>query len=242
MAERKKSTIERILGPLIMLVMLQILIPLVQQIMEAIAKVVPTAPEEVPAIFSDNFDDNSMDTSIWELNRRKVAEVAERNQRLEVNLPQGADTGGYVTKNSYDLSSKQITIDIGEISGSGVYGCFIVINSAKVTTDDPNVNTSGDRYLLGYYFGAQSVKVYRGRADESPTLRKQMTNLTNVTKLRIKISDDTIRFYCYDGSWKLIYSEPFAFASKTMYIHIYGGTGTYGIGNVYIDNFSLELV
>jgi len=224
------STIERIIGPLMMLVMLQILIPLLNQIMQMLSQAAAAAappPEAPEVLLEDNFDDNVLDTSKWTIITLGTGEVSETNGRIECSVPADGDEAGIYTR-KLDLSDCDITVDADVNTATWVQ---LVIT----TQDPPQLGLSADNY---YFIGLNSrlslCDVGKKIAGTSTTLYSESWAASS-NKLRIKVKDGIIYFYEGDN---LRYSESIELTGSMMVlIKAVGESPNLGTG--YFDNFRI---
>ena len=252
MAERKGSTIERIFGPLIMLILLQFLIPLLQQIMEAMAKVTAPPPEEEEAppevsTFSDNFDDNVTDPDLWETFYYGSNTVQETGGRVDVNCQDAnGNDAGYVTKNYRDLTGKTSQVDIDMDAVSDLYA---VLHYSPEKTSGETTATGkailaihNDFYRIQYQKGDKRLLVVKKvSGTQSVVYDSGVGNVATCTKLRIREEGGTIYFEYYDGSaWHTAATDTKPTWLTSAYVYLIGAASAGVTGHVYFDNFSLS--
>jgi hypothetical protein len=83
---------------------------------------------------SDDFNDNSIDTSRWTVGTGEGMVVAEQNQRLEIAPPTNGGTGypGLYARTNINLTNRRATVEVVQLTGLayGVETGFFLIDSA----------------------------------------------------------------------------------------------------------------
>ena len=199
--------------------------------------------------FSDDFNDNSLDTERWEITKYGTATIAEQNQRIEVSIEYNVTEqwgGGLVTKGTYDLSWR---FDVGiDVFPSGLSG-DVCANLIIATEKKGNVTSAWDAELakyvdFGYSHEIGEIRVfYRNNGSENEIVSKPITNCFG---LRIKGEPAKLTFYYKDsegGEWIELgtWDKPSdMFDMSALYVYFTGSTCT-GSGTIAFDNFSLEI-
>ena len=232
---------ESIIGALIMLIMLYILIPLLQQVMEAMAKVAPPPEEEAPpeAGFSDDFDDNVTDPDLWETFHYGSNTVQETGGRVDINCQDAiGNDAGYVTKDARDLTGKTSQVDIDMDAVSSLYAVLHYSPEKTSGATDHSIIDHADLYRIQYSKGDSKLKVVKKEGGAQTNLYEG--TVATCTKLRIRESGGTIYFEYYNGtSWIIACSDTTPSWLTNAYIYLAGSVSAGHAGHVYFDNFSL---
>lgn len=185
--------------------------------------------------FSDNFDDNNLNSALWSSFATEHATVKERNRRLEFtqyDLSWGW-YAGVRTVNQYDFSDAEVSVDVGLADGDGVVVLHIGMDSGYM----PPSNA----YRIQWDTKNNRIWVVRW-------LNNDQTNLVQKYGIRpyglkIKCSAGRIAFSykTESGSWVSVYTEEFQLPAKTCYVFVAGHAIKYGAyGTQYVDNFILQ--
>jgi hypothetical protein len=189
-----------------------------------------------PPIFSDNFDDNLLDSGKWSVvYPNSAAVVSESGQRLQITLPANTAVYNGVSSNStYDLTGKIVQVEVAQtVSQAGWCENFI-----QVMLDANNyylieVGYSGTLLFRSMVGGVndQTVVSYEPSAFPYSRIRHdQAANTINfetssngtvwTTRKTVMagFSLTALRFYLYAGAW---------------------GTGNGSPGAAKFDNFKL---
>jgi hypothetical protein len=184
--------------------------------------------------FSDNFNDNSIDTLNWE-KLMNGATVDETNNQLEVNVTQGTGQvqAGYVTKNAYNMQDMATIIDVTQFSY--LDEMILQIGTTKTTNSDPYDQSNWYRILKARY----DSNVYVQSSVDGDLSTMVMTNWMSATgSLAISVNDGYIALY---ENGNLRYSEPYALPSYNCYVYVFTSTlGTRAWGTDKFDNFELS--
>jgi hypothetical protein len=186
--------------------------------------------------FSDNFNDNSMDTFRWQKLQANSATVNEANSRLEVTIPSGGDgqaQAGYVTTIPYDLHYATTSIEVWELNNMDEM--ILQICNTKVTSSDP-------------FEEANWYRILKQRSSSSIYVQQRingtLTTLINPTWLypygELKIEIDwagNIKFY-EDAT--LRYSTSFSLPSDNCYIYVFTSSPDWYYGTDVFDNFEVS--
>jgi hypothetical protein len=100
-----------------------------------------TLPIEV-VLFSDNFNDNNINTSLWRVNKLEIAaadpavSVTEQNTRVQVAPlinATGSHSNGYSTQSRYNLTNQKASVEVVQTTNTSSMAntCFVLINGAN---------------------------------------------------------------------------------------------------------------
>jgi len=170
--------------------------------------------------FTDNFNDNSMDTSKWQKLQVNEATASETTGKLAVTVPSGGESwaqAGYVTKYAYNVNDYKATITVSELDN--LDEMILQICTTKTTNTDPIYQNSWYRILKAKY----DTKVYvQSKINGGDVSNKLVTDWTSATgELTIDISDGSIAFY---ENGNLRYSESCDLPSYDCYIYAFTST------------------
>lgn len=184
--------------------------------------------------WSDNFNDNSMDTAKWEKLQVNGATASETTGQLAVTVPSGTGwaQAGYVTKYAYNVKDCKTTItvsDFGDLDEMTLQIC-----TTKTTSSDPFSENNWYRILKARY----DSKVYVQNKINGVLSTKVATNWASATgELTIDICDGSIALY-ENGNMR--YAEPYALSSYNCYIYAFTSTLKSGASRTdKFDNFAL---
>ncbi len=179
---------------------------------------------------NDNFDDNSIDTTFWDM-LEVGATVAEVNQRLEVTRPEviGHKQSGLVTKYSHNLSEADLQISVVELDTLDHMQLMICLT--KVTASDPYGEANWYRFFKA---GATSTCRVQKRVDGATEYLYNQAWSAATGPLRIVISGGVISFY-EDGN--LVASESYALSTYIAYVYIFQSTNAELVGTDAFDDF-----
>jgi len=210
--------------------------------------------------FSDNFNDNSLDTTKWETFQwvmgegwypgQPLPEVYERNQRLEIyyNYPSPWTAfGGILTKQTYDM--KDSFISVQAVLNQG-WRAFIIISPEKKSGIwvDPTWGYMYEfiRENFEYYpndYGC--VRVFRFSNGQKHSLYQGWGDYKRIGNMKIQITNDNIiRFYLNGGvlcqeTYALNTYDLYTYLGAQFYIDSDNGKPIYYYGTVAFDNFKL---
>lgn len=193
-----------------------------------------------PTIINDNFDDNSLDTSIWAESTYVGSYAAEQNQRWEISS--GSSVCGYFkTISSYVLKNTTIVYKVVQHSTNAkIYIC-----PTNVAGEIYGVWNESNWY--GYFLSANHLSPQVKDAGASAEVGGDSPDLTAPYWMRIRVDDTTIYFDYADqdgtpseGDWHNISSEVWDMGTgieqaQYLYLDVYDSPGT---GVWFIDNFS----
>lgn len=219
----------------------------------------PPPPPPPPSEFSDDFNDNSLDTDKWvkkKFQKITTIDVYERSQRLEVALGQDdlqlSPKAGVRTKNTTPLKDKTIIVD--------VYVPFDGVDYSRlycvVTPEDipENISQSPEAWLYenskkGYSLGTQPKAVWAQKIINGVITglgTKYYTEETWNGKLRIVWTGSTITFQCYrGGGWSDIASDTCMFGdAEELYVYLWAEDNwarsvSHAKTDIWYDNFSI---
>ena len=218
------SVIGRIMPILVILYILPYIIQILNQVLEQFRGV----------IVSDNFDDGTLNTDIWEIiSDDPAGSTSEVNGVLRVTTS-GSYHQGAVTKNSYDLTNTVLTIK------------FVKNENVRQTLQlGAEKRTDGAEPAECYY-------ISHDRFDDVFEIRRKLYGEAGVQvaskplpslpiTVKVRVEGNTIRFYLNDN---LIHSEEWALSTKTCYIWLFvaGTTAEAYHGDSEYDDFILQRI
>ena len=185
--------------------------------------------------FSDNFDDNSLSTNLWQPYAQAGATVKEQNRRLEFTQ-QDSSQGWYAyvkTVNQFDLSTSDITIDSGITTGRSVVVLHVSPDLSYITAVSSAYRIQWEQLWL------DQIRVVRWIGGVAQTLA---TASGSADGLRIQGSGGSISFsYKKSGQWVEVYTETYLLPTTNCHVylagHAYSGEP---VGTQWVDNFNLE--
>lgn len=190
--------------------------------------------------FSENFDDNSIDTFWWTIGSQAGVDgsthgtVVEQNSRLEI-APQASVAGiryrGYVTKDTFNLLGKTVTVKVPQVASNGAITTLLL---RKDSMNGYQISVSGTSIAFVY--------VYRG----TPTGVVSITyNATNHLWWRIRESAGyvvTAEVSADGSSWSNLGTDT-AFRMYFIQMRVSLEAGTESSiatpGEAWFDNFSI---
>jgi len=186
-------------------------------------------------VLTDDFNDNSLDTSKWDEYEYLGATVAEQNQRLECLMTSEFQACGISSKEKIDCRNIDITVRIGRIGTPA--GWALILCPIKTYTQ--NIFDVRPHYAIQYSMGQGVQALKFGQSDtERKVLVTEGVEFQDGMRLRIFSAEDMIRFYYEKGSgWKEIYSEPYSDVDYDCYVYIVGGSSPSNIGSCWFDDF-----
>ena len=176
---------------------------------------------------NDDFNDNVLDTTFWDKVEVATGVFTEQNQRAECNCPANADVAGLVTKNSHDLQTCDIKIDVNTVNLG-----YQVLMICLTKTTIANPYGEADWYRIMRSQAKTTVQKRKGGA--APTSLYDAARTGASGSLRIVIGGGTISFY---EEANLRYSESYDFGSYVCYVYIVGIAEVVAVGMDYFDNF-----
>lgn len=176
---------------------------------------------------NDNFNDNSRDTSFWDIYAVGGGSVAETNQQLECTCASSEDASGYVTVNAHDLTSCDISIDTN-FANNQLIG-FLLGLEKSTNTFWPHDNG----YTVFLRKDTSTLEIYR-RVDDGHTELYNESWAGAIETLRIKIESGTI--YFYEAGIERV-NESYAHASYNCYVYILCRAYATATGTDSLDNF-----
>jgi hypothetical protein len=185
--------------------------------------------QQPPTQFSDDFNDNNMNTLYWQQVQAGSASCSESGQQLQVSATGGQNwsQAGYVTANSYNMVDKAATVTVA--NQSGVAEMELIVSPTKVTSSDPAGQPNWYRIIRN---NSGTVQVQR-------YLNYNLANLSyssasTPTTLSIAVQNGQIRFY--NGGTQ-IYTESYQLATYDCYVYVITSSNVTGTGA--FDNFSI---
>jgi hypothetical protein len=161
--------------------------------------------------------------------------VNETNNRLECTLPQASGTiAGYLGKIKKDVTDKQITIDVGDISGNA--------GTKWLQISNEHVRGANNRYAIMFVDYGLTLRFRRYLDGVITTVAEITTVGLNITKLRLVIDGTNSSAWYYDGTWHNFGNESWTLASKECYLAVYGSGNSYDVSVIYLDNLVEEAV
>lgn len=125
-------------------------------------------------LMSDDFNDNSIDTNKWDYYNGSTY-VAEADQVLKINSTAFNRYDGLVSKNTYDLTSKSVTVEMADPGD-------LSINNYETFPLNATVNT--DNYV-GFTLSDSSLKADRMVSGSLTSIASTTFNHSNMRWLRI---------------------------------------------------------
>ena len=184
-------------------------------------------------IFSDDFNDNSINTDKWDTLEYNTGDAVETNQRLEFHCPNSQDIAGLVTKSTYNFSNKEVKVLVHNTEISEV---DLMISPSKTTNSNPYDLNEWYRIILYHHADYNRCYVQK-KVSGSVTTLYYGSWISSEEVLKIRVEDNTVKFYEGDTqrastSWEL--------SSQNCYIYVYGRSGgTDYVGTDWADNFEL---
>jgi hypothetical protein len=185
-------------------------------------------------IFSDNFDDNLLNSGKWTINNAGYPLVSEQSQQLQLNMPGGvAGYNGIFSNSTYDLTSRMVQTEVVQpISQAGWCENFI---EAEL---DPN------NYFLIDAGGSSLVLRSRVAAVNDQTVISFDPTAHRFWRLRHDQNANTINFETSPDTEVWTTRKTAATAFPVTGLRFYLMAGCWGTGNanpgvVKYDNFQL---
>lgn len=181
--------------------------------------------------WSDNFNDDLIDASKWDIVELNGATVTERNGYLEVTTIGEYDSmAGLRTRMAYDLTACEIAVDVFS-RYSAVVGLAISPTSGVPTRQPQEEFYIAEKNLKNQFC---AIRRWKGGVD---TVLYSDTWTSGSGSLKIVIQGGSITFYEEENARC---TETFMLASYNCYVTIYarGTPNNYGID--YLDNFELS--
>jgi len=186
----------------------------------------------VPSIIiSDDFNDNSINTELWDKVEYNGASVAERNQRLEMTCPVGESGSGLVTKNPYTMSNVEISVLAHNTQVSTV---MLLISLTKTTNSNPHDENNWYKVML-YHHNNYNRFYAQKKVGGTVTTLYSGSWLSSQEVIKLRIEDDTVKFMEQDV---VRATDTWSLPSRSCYIYIVtrSGSPTY-TGTDWADNF-----
>jgi hypothetical protein len=187
-----------------------------------------------PPTFSDDFNDNNINTTFWTVKSGTGLSVTETNQRLELNHTSNLNAFGLFTINTYDLTYTDIRVDMNNTDLTAMR--LAIYNCSVTGTTDP----VDKGYCLGYYINknpSESRWQVGKRNITSNYILASGTWAGPTGSLGIKINDGIISFYENDIQK---YTESFNIPTYDHHVYLYSYTNADDIGMDYFDNFTFS--
>jgi hypothetical protein len=202
----------------------------------------PVEAWALPTFVGDDFDDNSFDSTIWDVFKSSDASFAESTQRL--NITPGSNTGfnksaGFVYKQTFDAYSKEIIALInivGPTSSNSGQGLDLQLGIVPAATAgngssgnlfDGFCGLKTSVFLQPFNNGLQNVKFFSKSGDtgDISTTSGSTTGVTQPTRaitdpwpiaLRVKFDGQFMKGYVMDfgsSTWTQIFAHAFSSTS-----------------------------
>lgn len=169
----------------------------------------------------DNFNDNSIDLTKWEVSEGTGGTVTEQNQRLEINQTQA---GGslLISKNTHDLTKATIQVDVvvHESKEAGMF-IFVDANNSYYICKSKVINKVVISRTVGGVF----------------SIRHEGAWVSSTGTLKIVLTNNTIKFF-ENNLDTPIYEEEYALYNKIAIFRLFNYAVVGNLGLVAFDNFS----
>jgi hypothetical protein len=173
--------------------------------------------------WSDNFDDNNLDTNRWSIVNQAGVSVVETNQHLSVVWTSSIGAGGVMTTSPLNLDSQSIKITVVSFPAGET-----VVRIGTGTT------LPFDYYLIVKQSSSQKTIVKRMLAGTETVVLDTQLGWNQTGIMQISISGSTIQFY---SSGNLVASDTYALGTKNLYVTIYGYYGLTNPNTINFDDF-----
>jgi len=186
--------------------------------------------------WSDDFNDNSMNTSYWYKLQYNGGTADETSNKLRLTIPSGTGQAcaGYVTKNADTIDGRLIEIDVPEFDS--LDEMIIMIATSQTTNTDPYSLSNWYRCLKTKYTAGDYDWYVQRKVSGIATTLEQWDTSGGTGELKISVDDGWIKFYEGDS---LRYAEPYALGTTSIYVYIYTSTlRSRNSGTDYMDNFA----
>ena len=189
-------------------------------------------------IFFDDFEDNSIDTSKWDILELGTGSISEENNKLKFSCPATDDIAGLVSKVTYNISNTIGRVFLDENLELGE--CEFYYGLTKTTTSNPFLENNWVRAVV--YHGWSIVSndyTAQKKVNGTKTTLYQSAWLSEAEV--VKLAHDGSNFHWYEQDTERA-SETYPLSSTNVYIYIYGAAGGdasfTGVG--YADTFFLR--
>ena len=196
---------------------------------------IPTSFADPIAGWSDDFNNNQLDTSKWSTLTYNGGSVAETNQRIQANGTSGGSgvaVAGIVTKNALSMSEAIVEVYANVNTN---HECDLQISLTKTTSNDP-YNAANWYRLVKFAKGANQIYVQKRTNNGSVTnlLVQGWQSASGV--LKITRIGGIISFY---ENGVFLYSEGYQLSSSNVYVdfHCSYDRAYAGSGMGYFDDF-----
>jgi len=237
MSEEITEQMQRMMKVITSMIMMVIMIQIMSTMMKTAQEIVtPPEEEEEEVLFSDDFNDNSIDTDKWSVFKvTEELEVVETNQRLEITCPATDAGGGLQTKDKIDVANRTVTVDIGVVSGEPSFMLRLSTIDWFVDGLQPN------RYDINIHRPTDSLQ-FKKTIGGTVTVINSISPIPPVIKkLRFVISGGTVTAQYYDGvAWQTIGSESWSLSSTEVYVLLIASGDPERSGVAYFDNFYIK--
>lgn len=195
---------------------------------------------------TDNFDDNSLDTSKWQhAQSAGSGKLAEANQRIELTVSSDEISAGLVSKYGHDFTDGSIQIEL--VNPSSWNSDLNLVFGLVVNNSTLEYGSWSGAFFVKDDAGDLSWNITLGSSSESGSAT---FSATNHKYLRIRHSGTRIYFetsangYVWNAFGDGLYTGIYAGLYTTWYKHAYPAFFGYqysGSNNtVYLDNFNIE--
>jgi hypothetical protein len=179
-----------------------------------------------PPTLTDNFNDNSINTSVWDIVIGTGGSVAEANQVIETTSSSIPD--GLVTDNAYDLTG----LSSVQIECTYIYSGDIQITVAPTHVTSTDVYDEQDYIRIIWASGGTWYLQQRVAGTRSTIASGSIETALHTWKLEFPASGNEVVAYC--DTTELAHIDTFPLASRSLYVYILA-TGTLNL-----DNFSMQ--
>ena len=182
-------------------------------------------------IISDDFNDNSINTGLWDKVEYNGASVAERNQRLEMTCPVGESGSGLVTKNTYTMDNVEISVLAHNTEISSI---MLEICTTKTTNSNPYNESNWYGVFLFHHNGIDRFYAQK-KVGGTVTTLYYGSWLSSQEIIKLRIENGVVKFYEQNT---LRASTTWELPSQNCYIYIHGRSGSSSYtGTDWADNF-----
>lgn len=189
-------------------------------------------PLALTETISDDFNDNSINTTLWDEYTASSGSVSESSQQLGLtcSVNTNGSWAGLVTDKKYSLIGSSVTIEVVDGTGGNTY-LDLSLNLDQIPT------TSNGYVAIGVNTGTGELEAYKKINDDdtgSP-MATATFNATTHKYWRLRESGGTLYYeYSSDGSsWNTLYSESSPMALDAVHVVLddyeYDALGTPGV-------------
>lgn len=183
--------------------------------------------------WSDDFNDNVIDTAKWQVKMTTSCTVAETSQLLRMSVATGVGRGLLISKLASSFEDATVSIRVVATQNSEAH------LGLSVSPDLALSEYAIDVYYILIQARTSQSQLFIQRRVSGVEKTMYTGSLTTVTgSLKISVSTGTIKFLYNDV---VMYSEPFALSSKTVYPYIQGIFGVGTAAQTDVDDFVLTV-